>query len=30
MFKIKNIEITDSDWLDTIKSVAEELLDCQD
>lgn len=30
MFKIKNIEITDSSWLDMAKSVIEEVLDCQD
>lgn len=30
MFKIKNIEITDSDWLDTAKMVIEEITACQD
>lgn len=30
MFKIDNIEITDSSWLDLAKSIIQEVLDCQD
>lgn len=30
MFKIDNIEITDSSWLDLATSIIKEVLDCQD